>query len=268
MSIFSFFRKSEKTVKDETPTPASHLVIEPSANTQPEPTQKGPQPQPSQTGAAVAKRVHNLIILDESGSMQSIYQQALTGVNQTLQTIREARKEHEGQKHFVTLITFDSAHYNPIYHNAPVEAAVDITENQYRPGACTPLFDAMGRAINELRPSVKKGDVVLVTVITDGYENASREYDGKAIKRLVEAMKQEGWVFTYIGANQDVEAVAASMSIDNHLAFEATPECTGAMFERERRSRKRFFGKLDMPGVAFSEGYFDEDDENENEEHK
>jgi len=123
----------------------------------------------------------------------------------------------------------------------------------------------MGRSINELRPNVVKGDVVLVTVITDGYENASREYNGKAIKALVEEMKGKGWVFTYIGANQDVEAVAESMSIDNRLAFEANKECTGAMFERECRSRKKFFGKLsqNMSMSDLSTGYFDEDDEND-----
>lgn len=265
MSIFNFFKKSAKSDSTTTPTiPAS----EPSADKQPTPTQKlstNEQPTQLKLNVAAAKRVHNLLILDESGSMQSIYQPALTGVNETLQTIREAQKEHDDQKHFVSLIAFDSGHYNQIYCNTPAEKATDITQEQYRPGGCTPLYDAMGRSINELRPNVVKGDVVLITVITDGYENASREYNGKAIKALVEEMKGKGWVFTYIGANQDVEAVAESMSIDNRLAFEANKECTGAMFERECRSRKKFFGKLsqNMSMSDLSTGYFDEDDEND-----
>lgn len=189
-------------------------------------------------------RVFNLIILDESGSMQSIYKPALSGVNETLQTIRGAQKEHPDQEHFVTLIAFDSNHYNQIYHNVPADKSVDITKKQYRPDGCTPLFDAMGRSINELRQKTAKGDVVLVTVITDGYENASREYNGKAIKSLVEEMRKAGWVFTYIGANQDVEAVAESMSINNHMEFSADEQSTKAMFERENMSRKRFFNKV------------------------
>lgn len=208
------------------------------------------------------KRVHNLIILDESGSMQSIYRPALTGVNETLQTIRDAQKEHVDQIHFVSLIAFDSGHYNQIYCNTPADRAIDITQEQYRPGGCTPLYDAMGRSINELRPNVVKGDVVLVTVITDGYENASREYNGAAIKSLVEAMKTDGWVFTYIGANQDVEAVATSMSIDNHLSFNSNEECTTAMFEKECRSRKKFFSRIDrnISMQSLSTGYFDDDE--------
>lgn len=209
-------------------------------------------------------KVHNLIILDESGSMQSIYRPALSGVNETLQTIRGAHNEHKDQDHFVSLIAFDSGHYNRIYDNTSAEDAKDITEEQYRPDGCTPLYDAMGRSINELRTEITKGDVVLVTVITDGYENASREYNGKAIKSLVEAMKKEGWVFTYIGANQDVEAVAESMSIENCLAFEADDASTKAMFVKENKSRRRFFGRIsNLNGKMFSvsNDYFDDIDD-------
>ena len=208
-------------------------------------------------------RVHNLIIVDESGSMMSIYYPALSGVNETLHTIRGAQKEHPDQEHFVTLVTFDTSHYNKIYHNTPAKEAIDITGEQYRPCGGTPLYDAMGRAINELRTKVKKDDVVLVTVITDGYENASREYNEKAIKSLVEEMRKSGWVFTYIGANQDVETVADAMSINNRMAFAASVEGTRAMFERENMSRKRFFGKI-RKGVRSSDledGYFDSEED-------
>ena len=261
MSIFNFFKKSGKSVVDNAP---EYSI--PNSASLPEMTETTTQSEVESSNINVSeetKLVHNLIILDESGSMQSIYQPALTGVNETLQTIREAQKEHENQTHFVSLIAFDTGHYNQIYNHIAAEKAIDITQEQYRPGGGTPLYDAMGRSINELRPNVVKGDIVLVTVITDGYENASREYNGKEIKNLVEAMKKEGWVFTYIGANQDVEAVAASMSIDNHLAFDADDESTGAMFKHERRSREKFFSKLsrNMPLCDLSTGYFDEDDE-------
>ena len=188
-------------------------------------------------------RVHNLIILDESGSMQSIYREALTGVNETLQTIRSAQKKYPDQQQFVTLVTFDSDHFNRIYHSTTAIDAKDIKEDQYHPNASTPLYDAMGKSINELRPNVGKDDIVLVTIITDGYENASEEYDNAAIKSLVEEMRKKGWVFTYIGANQDVGKVAMSISINNHLAFRSTRQGTQDMFAKERRSRNAFFEK-------------------------
>lgn len=213
------------------------------------------------TSESSKKRVHNLIILDESGSMGAIYQPALSGVNETLQTIREGQKEHQTQEHYVSLITFDTGHYNQIYLNTPAEKTVDITTGQYRPCGGTPLYDTMGRAINELRGNVSKDDIILVTVITDGYENASREYSGKAIKALIETMKTEGWIFTYIGANQDVEAVASSMAIDNSLAFESNACSTHAMFARECRSRSRLFGRIEqrMPDEDLGRNYFDDE---------
>ena len=197
-------------------------------------------------------KVYNLIILDESGSMSDIYQEALTGVNETLQTIRMAKEDHPEQEHYVTLVAFDTEHYNEIYKGTPAGKAIDITPEQYRPGGCTPLYDAMGRAISDLRnhldylaPSSNKEDsVVLVTVITDGYENASSEYTGPAIKALIEEMRKKDWVFTYIGANQDVEKVAESMSINNRMSFRSTSEGTQDMFAKERMARKKFFGKF------------------------
>ncbi len=208
------------------------------------------------------KRVHNLIILDESGSMISIYHPALSGVNETLQTIRNAQKENAEQKYFVSLVAFDTSHYNEIYGNTPAEKADDITEQQYRPCGGTPLYDTMGRSISELRQHVGEEDAVLVTVITDGYENASREYSRQTIKALVEEMKAKGWIFTYIGANQDVETVAASMSINNSLAFDADEKGTKEMFNKEMRCRKNFYRSLNLSDFISTlnsdDSYFDE----------
>ena len=192
----------------------------------------------------VVKRVHNLIVLDESGSMDSIYRAAFSGVNETLQSIRNAKVKHPDQDHTVTLVTFDSSRYNRIYDAVPAEHAKDITTKQYRPNACTPLYDAMGRSITELRWHVNEGDIVLVTIITDGEENASRQYNRLSVQRLVEEMKTQGWVFTYIGANQDVEAVASSLSINNHLEFEADDEGTDQMFSKLHVCRSAFMDKV------------------------
>lgn len=273
MSIFDLFRKKANEEQSQAP------VVDSKPNAKPEQAttfkvQESPEVQETpkeRTSSTVEcctigdgkRRVHNLLILDESGSMSSIYQPALTGVNETLQTIREAQKKHSNQQHYVTLVAFDSSHYNLIYKNTAAENAKDITKKQYRPGGCTPLFDAMGRSITELRDYVGANDVVLVSIITDGYENASHEYDGRAIKALVRTMKSEGWVFTYIGANQDVEAIASSMSIDNHLCFEATLTGASDMFDKENRCRKKFFSKI-TPNQIMSDiitDYFDEDDE-------
>ena len=207
------------------------------------------------------QRVFNLIILDESGSMSIIEKQAIDGVNETVQTIRSAQKKHEDQEHFLTLVSFNSDSVKTIYDNMEVEKVEELTHKQYQPSCGTPLYDAMGNAVAKLKKNVADNDAVLVTVITDGYENASREYDAKAIKSLVESLKRKGWLFTYIGANQDVKAVADTISITNTLSFSADAEGTSAMFARERKARSRWTDRL-ASGVSkcfMADDYFDED---------
>lgn len=87
----------------------------------------------------------------------------------------------------------------------PAKEVKELTSETYHPDCCTALYDAMGMSLNVIRSKVGEDDRVLVTVVTDGYENASREYNSKAIKSLVDELKGKGWVFAYIGSNQDVE---------------------------------------------------------------
>lgn len=187
-----------------------------------------------------APKVHNLIIVDESGSMSSIYNAALNGMNETLAHIRSLAAECPEQKQEVTLVTFDTSHYNKIFDSVDGATTRQLTPRDYRPGGCTPLYDAMGRALTDLEPKVKEKEAVIVTVITDGYENASCEYSLAAIRALVERLDSQGWLFSYIGANQDSAAVGASMGIADTLNFEANENSMMDMWNKERNAREKF----------------------------
>ena len=212
------------------------------------------------------KRIINLIILDASGSMESIYNQALTGTNETIQTIRIGQKDHPELQQYLTFASFNSGNdYLKVkYSVTPIDEVKEITKEDYEACGCTALYDAMGEMISELKRKMTPEDRVLVTVITDGYENSSIHWSGPQIKSLVEELRHEGWTFTYIGANQDVEAVAGSMGIRNTLAFEETEEGTAKMYKRDSLSRKRFMDKLShlkMMGckcLVEEEDYFEE----------
>lgn len=210
------------------------------------------------------KRIINLIFLDASGSMESIYNQALGGVNETIQTIRMGQKDYPDMQQFLTLASFNSGknYLNVKYSATPIDEVKEITREDYVIGGCTALYDAMGEMISELKRKATSNDRVLVTVITDGYENASVHWSGPQIKSYVEELRQAGWTFTYIGANQDVEAVAGSMGIRNSLAFEETEEGAKRMILRDRDSRRRYFDKLHVIGLSKSliedEDYFDD----------
>ena len=146
------------------------------------------------------QKIYNLIILDASGSMYSIRNEAIAGVVETIQTIRTAQEEN-----------------------------------------------------------------ALVTIITDGYENASREWNHQRVFQLVEDLKKKNWLFTYIGANQDALAVARDMGIDHSMNFMSDAKGTKAMFMKEQRSRKAFYDKL-ARGMSFKKAMSEEDyfvDDNE-----
>lgn len=188
--------------------------------------------------------VHNLLILDESGSMQYIYRQALSGCNETIQSVRAADKRHDNQRHRFSLVAFNSTETRTIQDDVPIAEVRDLTDDDYLPDAYTPLYDAMGRAITALERKVEDGDRVLVTVVTDGLENASQEYSLDAIRAMTERLRDKGWTFIYMGANQDADAVAAELNIRNKLTFEATVTGTIEMYRRCNKGQNYFFDKL------------------------
>lgn len=207
--------------------------------------------------------VFNLIILDASGSMMTIKQSAIDSVNETLQTIRAAQSKHADQQHFVTLVTFNDV-VKTISECAPAEEVAELTADTYLPSCCTALYDAMGQSLTTLRPHVAEADRVLVTIVTDGYENASREYSGQAVKALVDELKAKGWVFAYMGANQDVEAVAATMSITNAMKFEANDHGYRKMSMKANKCRDRLYESIacyEFKGEEANFNFFADDDE-------
>ena len=193
------------------------------------------------TNDVKTKRVHNLIIVDESGSMEVIRKQAFVGMNETLQTVRKMQEKFPDQEQFVTLLTFDTGHTTWHYDNTPAAQTKNLDWKAYNPGGGTPLYDAMGMAISKVNAQIEEGDNVLVTVITDGEENSSEEWTLKMIRTMIEKLKKQNWTFTLIGTdNLDVEGMARSFAIDEHLEFKQTEAGTKAMFARERRCRARF----------------------------
>ena len=217
--------------------------------------------------------VYNLVILDKSGSMESIRKEAIDGYNETLGTIRAAQLKHmDTQRHFVSLAAFCDCGIDMIYDKVPIADADKLTKEKYEPCCCTPLFDAIGKTVKKLKADIKdiEDAAVLVTVITDGYENSSKEWTWPAVKKLIEECKEEGWMFSFIGAGEDVVKVASTISITNTVVWEQTTEGTKEVFTNENEAQTRFYNKMaccHSPGTSvadrkkmrkqFSQEYYD-----------
>lgn len=183
------------------------------------------------------KKLHNLIIVDESGSMSSIEKQAVSGMLETLSGIKESQKSIPEVLQTVTLITFNSEHLSTLY-NCSMADSVDTDSIRYMPSGCTPLYDAIGTGISRLKEVAQKDDNVIVTIITDGYENSSTRYSLQDIKRMIEQQKELGWTVALVGtSNLDVESMAQGMAIDNHMSFSQDAKTTKRMFREMGAAR-------------------------------
>ena len=213
------------------------------------------------------KRVFNLIVVDESGSMCVIEKQALAGLNETIQTVKKVQDAHPDMEQHITIMTFDSGHKRYIYDNVLAKDATRLSKKDYNPGGATPLYDAVGIAISRLNAITTDDDHVLMTIITDGEENCSTEYSLNMIKTLIEKLKKHNWTFSFIGTdNLDVESMAKEMNIDNHLTFTEDAEGTAEMFATERACRMSFMHNI-FAGHAVGKGSYFNSDNNDDKKH-
>ena len=207
-------------------------------------------------------QVHNLIILDESGSMESIKQPVISGFNELVQTIQGVELRFPEQEHYISLISFNGAGRKSLMWKEPVAKLKLIDTTSYQPQENTPLFDAMGDSINKLKDDLYTAGPhnVLVTVFTDGEENASKEYSASQIKKMVEELQKHNWTFTYIGTDHDVNALAVSISITNIMKFERNESSIKDMFAKESSARFAYSTKIRTK--SDTSGNFYEDEKN------
>ncbi len=203
-------------------------------------------------------QIFNLIILDESGSMDCISKQTISGCNETINAIRTVQKKFaETQEHFVSIFAFQSNGNRPsryLIKNEPIDKVRHITVEDYEPWGYTPLYDAVGATLSDLKTTTKHSEDAIgsVTIITDGAENSSTRYNLPQVARMIEELKELGWNFNFIGANIDVDKVSRSLNIENALAFEQDEAGTAKMFARERRSREAYYSRMEEANADFN----------------
>lgn len=221
-------------------------------------------------------KVYHLIVLDESGSMSCVRQQTISGCNETIQTIRQMQKDNPDQQHFVSIYLFCTGNNRYIAKNVEAGKVKEITHWDYKPNSCTPLFDALGYTLTELKSIIKpQKSLGYVTIITDGYENDSHEYTIEKVRQLIEELKKMEVIFTFVGANIDAADYASRLNINNSMQFEQTQEGMHEMWGKEKQSRRRssaqmrFFSKfmaseMNNFGARGNSGHYYDNDIDEN----
>ena len=173
-----------------------------------------------------------VFILDRSGSMGGLESDTIGGFNAML----EKQKKQDGTA-YVSTVLFD--HETEVLHDRlPIESVEPLTDSDYTVRGCTALLDAIGKSVHHIKNIHKYArpeDVpahTMFIITTDGMENASREYRGKDVKKLIEKQKKSGWEFLFIGANIDAITTAKTFGIseDRAVNYKADPQGTGVVY--------------------------------------
>jgi len=155
-----------------------------------------------------------VFILDRSGSMRHLTPDTIGGFNSMI----ENQKKEAGEA-FVTTVLFDNL-YEVLHDHVDIQKIEPITDREYYARGTTALLDAVGRTINSVgnrlskTPEDERPEKVVIVITTDGFENASREFDKKTIKEMIEHQQDKySWTFIFLGANMDAVGEAESLGI-------------------------------------------------------
>ncbi len=203
------------------------------------------------------KNVHNLIVLDESGSMGVVKAAVLNGFRQLQRDIELSAAEHKRQKHFISLSTFNGRGIKHRLLRQPVVEMARLGGRNYEPDSTTPLYDAICQSVLRLRNALADSFKyrALVTVITDGLENASKRFSLFDTNKLVGELSEDSrWGFGLIGAGFDVMEVAEDLAIPQHrtIQFESTEHDVNRMFKRYGAAQRNMANEF-AKGGAFDQ---------------
>jgi hypothetical protein len=197
---------------------------------------------------------HITVILDRTGSMESIRDDTIGGFNAFL-----TRQKDEPGQATLTLVQFDTQDpYEVIHRFKPIQVVPELNHMTYVPRANTPLLDALGRGINDLEKSLgeikedERPSKVVVVVVTDGQENSSREFRKDQIEKMIkEKTETSDWQFVFLSADLAAIGDARSVGIspDRMLLFkkdrigsEAAWSSLSKQTADYRANRKKKFG--------------------------
>lgn len=195
-------------------------------------------------------------ILDRSGSMQSMQEPAVAAFNQFVKSQLDVPGEAR-----LTLVLFDDQYETPLV-STPVEQVGQLTAATYVPRGSTALLDAIGRTIQETaaridaQPEEARPGKVILTIFTDGLENASRHYTNAHISDLIALHRAKGWEFLFLAANQDAITTAATISLDQHGSSNVADTAQSyaasgsAMARKVRAFRMKASGHMDADALA------------------
>ena len=180
-----------------------------------------------ETVVTTGEKTHIICVLDRSGSMSSIMKDSIGGFNTFLKQQKELPDDAT-----LTVALFDDK-FELLYDNINIKKAEELTSKVWFPRGTTALYDAICKTIHADKAKISKlkkkdrPNKVLVCVVTDGYENASKENSLDDTQKLIKECEKDDWNFIYLAANQDAFEVGRSFGISGGNTFTYTATVDG-----------------------------------------
>jgi len=203
--------------------------------------------------------MHAYILLDRSGSMQSLWVEALSSINAYAKGLTDKSDGYHVDAH-LTLAAFDDQaglQFDVLRRKTPALHWEKVTDKDATPRGMTPLLDALARII--ALAEADSPDKAVLVVMTDGQENASREVTREGAKAALERVKAKGWDIVFLGANFDNFADAQTVGVAAAQQMTMAPQAMSA-------SMSRLAAKSRAYSATGSRHAFDEDDRREAQE--
>ena len=155
-----------------------------------------------------------IFVLDKSGSMSGLEKDTIGGFNSLI----EKQRKETGEARVTTVLFNDRVAF--VHDNADIKDVPLLTSKEYYVCGCTAMLDAIGSVIKKAEADDattsenEKAEKTVVIITTDGMENSSKEFSYEKVRKLIDAKKEDGWEFIFLGANIDVESEASKLGID------------------------------------------------------
>jgi hypothetical protein len=197
--------------------------------------------------------MHAYVLLDRSGSMQSLWVEALSSVNAYAKGLADNKDGHSVDSH-ITLAVFDDQaglQFDVLRRKQPALHWETVTDADASPRGMTPLLDALGRIV--AMAEADNPDKAVIVVMTDGQENDSREVTREGAKAALDRVKAKGWEVVFLGANFDNISDAEAVGVGQLRQMSMAPGTMGASMERMAKKSRAY-------AVSAAPMEFDEDD--------
>ena len=190
------------------------------------------------------------VVLDRSGSMQSCKVVTIEALNTYLKELKKEKIWNAS----LTLSTFDSISIDIPISRRPIKRLRKFSLDLLQPRGGTPLFDAIGLAIHDLEQIKESTDENKVLVIvTDGYENASREYTSENISSKIIEKEEAGWLIIYLGADHDAFKQSNSLNFDRERSMRYSKEDSVDAFRAVTRTTLDYSRGMKNKNIKFTQ---------------